>query len=137
MEKGALPDTLSLKKMLLAGRTYAGLFELLSLDKNGLLKYQSPNQEFLEPKKVLVLPKVLYEDTIKLAHLTGGHMATEQTIQRLLSICYFPSMRAEVDSVLSYCEPCQKKLGKQKDQRHTMVVNPTGYPFMRIHVGKS
>ena len=116
------------------GKVYAGVWACLSIDQDGVIRYTAPNQEVFTPKKVPCIPKALRNDTIRAAHVTGGHMAVESTMNRLKGSVFFPQMRTHVTDFIETCLDCQAKVRKEDDQRHTLVSQPSGYPFMKIHV---
>ena len=134
VQQGKAPDQLATRALSMAGRHYAGIFESLHIDTQGLLKYTHPNQEFLPTRSVTCLPKTVWEDTIRLAHVIGGHMAGERTLERLKSSVFFPGMSAEVSSFVEACLTCQTKGRGPKPQRHTAVPVMTGTPFSRWHI---
>jgi hypothetical protein len=124
-------DTSALSRI---GKVYAGLMDSLMIDSDDLLKYKMPNSNTLMPKKVTCLPKILWDDTIRIAHVAGGHMSRDYTSYRLRTSVYFPGMRDEVDGYIKACLTCQAKGRKGPDQRHTLVSPLQGYPFQRLHI---
>jgi transposase InsO family protein len=134
LRKGEKPDYITTQALSELSKLYLGLWACLSLDEHGLLRYQPPNQNTLQPRKTLVLPSSLWEDTIRMAHATGGHMALDATLARLQKVVYLPHMRAEVQQFIRNCDTCQTKLNKQPQQRHTLVSHLAGYPFQRLHI---
>ena len=116
------------------GKIYAGIWQCLTVDKDGVIRYTIPNQEIFTPKKVPCIPKQLRTDVIRAAHVTGGHMAAEATLQRIKASVFFPQMRTHIQDYISTCTDCQAKKRKEEDQRHTLVSHEAGYPFMKIHI---
>ena len=95
------------------GRTYVGLYEQLQL-VNGLLRYTYYDQETDTPRTPLCLPYRLWEDTISVAHHTGGHGAVASTVSRLWKAVYFPGMKREVEDFIANC---QAESHQRRDQR--------------------
>ena len=116
------------------GKIYAGILQCLTIDKDGVIRYTTPNQETFNPKKIPCIPKLLRTDVIRAAHITGGHMATESTLERMKTSVYFPQMRTHIQDFIDTCLDCQAKKRKDEDQRHTLVSHASGYPFMKIHI---
>ena len=126
------PNSLEIRALSRVGKIYAGLFYGLSLDKANVLRYSVPNTDLLQGKQVVCLPKVLWDDTIRLGHATGGHMAQLITLERLKRTVFFPGMAAEIQDFINNCKSCQTKQHQIKDQRHTLVSPLEGYPFQKI-----
>jgi hypothetical protein len=131
---GVPPDRLTIKALSRVGKIYAGLLPSLTIDRDDILRYAVPNSQAETIKRVPCLPQGLWDDTIGIAHVTGGHMAVLPTMQRLQKSLYFPGMNAEVGSYIATCHACQTKKRKSADQRHTLVSPLSGYPFQRIHI---
>ena len=116
------------------GQVYAGMRSCLHKDTAGVVRYTPPNQELFQPKSVACVPKALRTDVIRSAHVSGGHMAVEATLERLKKSVFFPSMRSHVQDYVTTCRDCQAKQREQPPQRHTLVHHPAGYPFQKCHV---
>ena len=125
------PEIRSLSRV---GKIYAGLLPALSLDKAGIIRFAPPNQTLETPLTVACVPKALWDDTIRIAHVTGGHQASAPTYKRLQKSVYFPSMTSEIAGFIDTCLECQTKRRKPPDQRHTLHSVLTGYPFQRLHI---
>ena len=128
------PSREDIRALSLHGQHYAGILESLEFDRAGVLQYTPPNQGILPVKSVTCLPQALWNDTIKLAHITGGHMGIDITLTRLRAAVHFPRMRAEVSDYIRTCFQCQQKSHQQPNQKHTLRSVAVGYPWQRIHI---
>ena len=128
------PSAFDIKGFSRVGKIYAGLLDQLVLDKSDVLCIKLPATEGASGVTATCLPSTMWDDTIRSAHVAGGHMAAETTLLRLRRSVYFPGMLAEVKGYINCCLPCQAKARKQPDQRHTLVSPLSGYPFQQIHV---
>lgn len=134
MAKKKAVDTFTIKGLSRISKIYAGLQSCLTLGTDDVLRFLAPNSPLLRPRPLVCLPKCLWDDAIKVAHITGGHMAVEKTVSRLRTSVFFPGMVAECRGFISSCLDCQRKLRKVPDQRHTLRSALSGYPFQRLHV---
>ncbi len=135
LKRNEPPGPLEQRALSLAGRYYAGIFESLRLDeRSGLIGYFLPNQDPLPAKAVTCLPTVLIDESIRLAHATGGHLGRDITMGRLRRAVFFPGMRKEVDRFIENCTTCQRKRREQAPQKHTLVSSVTGYPMQVLHI---
>ena len=83
----------------------------------------------------LCLPSSLKHVTIKACHEeAGGHMGINATQQRVLRRFYFSGIHKAVEIYVGNCLPCQRKIGKAKDQRHTLFSVQEGMPFQKISI---
>ena len=131
------PQGNELRALSRVGKIYAGMIEnhVLSIADDGIIRYAVPNQFDKDcVRQLICLPQLLWQDTLEAAHISGGHMAVEITLKRLREVVFFPGMRLEVEGHVATCLRCQKKKGKQPDQRHTLASPTNGYPFQRIHI---
>ena len=129
------PNALEMKGLSRIGKIYAGLLDRLSVDrKDRLLRYQPTQPPWEVRRRVVCLPRRLWDDVIETAHTMGGHMGIHSTVDRLRQVVYFPSMALEVQQFVEACKPCQKKKKQKPDQRHTLRSVVTGYPFQRVHL---
>ena len=126
-------DTNGIRALSRVGKIYAGLLDSLHIGEDGIIRYSLPNQDNAV-KRVICLPRDLWDDTIRIAHATGGHMASETTYHRLSRSVFFPAMRSEIQAYINTCTTCQKKSHGNKEQKHTLQSPTPGYPFERIHV---
>ena len=134
IESNSYPSKLEVKSLSTTGKVYAGRLNDIFKGKDGVLRYKCPNQVTTATKAVPCVPKKLWNDVIKVAHLTGGHMACEATGKRLARSLFFPGMATAVSNFIQTCLPCQAKTRPAGDQRHTLVSPNSGYPFARIHL---
>ena len=131
---GRKPERKELRGQSIELRQYLSIFELLYLDSDKILYRKSVHGEFYAQDR-LCLPMSLQLPTIESCHtLTGGHMGMHTTQTRLLQRFYFPGAFKAVEEFVSSCIICQRKAGKPKDQRHTLVSIQDGYPFQRLSV---
>jgi len=115
-------------------KQYAALFETLYLNEAGVLYRKAQENEFFEQDR-LCLPTALQPLTIKTCHeMVGGHMGINTTQNRILTRFYFPRMHKAVENYISQCLTCQRKAGRIKDQRHTLVSIQEGKPFQKISI---
>jgi len=113
-------------------RQYLGLYELLRLDEHQILYRRAEPGEFFQHDR-LCLPDVLQGHVLKICHEgTGGHMGIKTTLSRLQPKFYFVSMAKAVEQFVGGCLSCQRKVGRQKDQRHTLVSVQEGSPFQKL-----
>ena len=122
LDRGCGPSKLEKSVLTRLTKTYAGLLDHLYLS-GGLLWYSHADEQLQMSSPLLCLPEVLWDDTIAIAHATGGHMAAESTLCRLRTSVF-----------VAGCEDCQAKLGGPKDQRHMLVSPSSGFPFQKIHI---
>ena len=134
LEKDSRPDKLEIRKMSRVGVIYTHVWDLLTLDDDGLIKYITPNKQFAAPRKVPCLPEKLWRKAILHAHAQVAHKRVDATVTRLQKQFYFPGMAAEVSHVLKTCIPCQQSGKKGPDQRHTLVAPLTGHPWQVLHL---
>ena len=113
------------------GKLYLGLFASLSIDENGLLSY-AMYEGTTKKKSAVILPRNLWSSMLQQVHEDNAHMAAASTVAKALKSFYFPGMLAYATTLLSSCIPCQRKLGKTKDQRHTLAPSWSGYPFQKL-----
>ena len=109
-------------------RTYFHLKDRLAFNEEGLITYLDP----VSNRRLVCLPTSLWQPAVRQAHEEGGHAGINATSQRLLEVVFFPHLKAEVTEVLKACVQCQKKRGKNNDQRHTLHATLAGFPFQRL-----
>lgn len=115
-------------------RQYLTLYELLYLNENDVLYRRAVEGEFFTEDRIC-LPSSLQDFTIKSCHEdTGGHMGVNITQQRMIQRFYFPGIYKAVESFIGSCLICQKKAGRAKDQRHTLISVQEGSPFQKISI---
>ena len=61
-------------------------------------------------------------------------MGINTTQQRLLQRFYFPGLHKTVEQFVGGCLICQKKVGRAKDQRHTLVSVQEGTPGQKLSI---
>ncbi len=127
------PNKDDLRQLPLEAATYVGFLQDLCLEDQVLCR-RLPASGLRAPRTVPCLPETWWGPIIKRAHRLGGHMGINTTLQRLVGAVYFPWMRTEVTDHIATCTTCQRKEGKQSDQRHTLCSPTMGYPFQRLHI---
>ncbi len=127
------PEKDDLRQLPLEAATYIGFLQDLCLEDQVLCR-QLPASGLRAPRKVPCLPEAWWGPIIWRAHKLGGHMGINTTLRRLTGAVYFPRMRTEVTDYIVTCTTCQRKEGRQPDQRHTLCSPTTGYPFQRLHI---
>ena len=134
VEKAQKPTRGDVRQESRALRQYVALFELLKVDSSGLLRRTAREGEFVKEDR-LCLPEALQIPTIRECHENaGGHMGINTTQQRLLQRFYFPGLHKTVEQFVGSCRVCQKKAGRNKDQRHTLVSIQEGNPMQKLSI---
>ena len=128
------PDVNQVHALSKDGKTYGLLREHLSLTDKNVLQYEVPNDTVYPNRKLICLPKALWEEAIRTAHLSMAHMATEKTVAELRRALYFPGMTKEVASYVGSCLECQTKSQQCKQQRGESRSLVAGYPFQLIFI---
>ena len=116
------------------GRVWAGLMPNLKIDRKGLLRYKIPIAAGEEQRHPVLLPPTRWAEAAKRAHEEITHMGVLATVERLRKHFFFPGMFKEVTEVIQCCLVCQRRQGKQADQRHTLFSSLDGYPFKRLSI---
>jgi hypothetical protein len=79
VKTGEKPSALEVRSWSAEAKVYAGLFDNLSLDKNGQLLITTASLDGLLPgRTVPCLPRSLWAPSIMQAHETGAHMPTTE-----------------------------------------------------------
>ncbi len=128
------PDPMEIRRSSFVLQTYARMLAMLKVNNQDLIVYLVPNEDFMPPREVTLLPSHLWTDAIAIAHRTGGHFGRTLTMDRLRQSVYFPGMKAEVGAYIRGCTPCQKKHGAPQPQKETLVSTEAGYPFAVLHM---
>ena len=135
LQAGEAPHPLDVKRLSLVGKAYAQQFEQLYVNKVGHIRIKLPAHDFEEQKTAFCLPRLLWDDAIRIGHSSCGHQASEITYRQIQLAVYFPGMKKEIEGFISTCVTCQTKgTATPKGQQHTAVTPTMGFPFMRIHV---
>ena len=117
------------------GRVYADLLSEMEINQDGVLvRRTDPNHRDIPAARRPCIPEDHQRAMVLEFHKSGGHMRVATTLTRLQQRVYFPHMKQIVQDVLSTCVPCQAKLRKGPDQRHTHVNVPSNYPFRRLSI---
>lgn len=116
-------------------RTYAGLFNTLRKNPNGILYRERLSKDVLglsnEPvhRVCFCVPLSLKKQVIQACHEKGGHMGMTISTERVLRRYYFPGAHAAIRGHIHTCLTCQTKRGKDKDQFHTLMSFLDGTPL--------
>ena len=117
-------------------KTFYGLFPSLFLDRHGVLRHRYSVAGGLggEPttRNLLVLPREIQFDAVRLIHEKGAHMAADATVNRALRHVYCPGLAAVAEQVVRRCQKCQLAQPRPKPQRHTLYSPQQGYPMQRL-----
>jgi hypothetical protein len=135
VREGEPPNRMVIRSLSRSGKIWVSHYDSLILGIDGVLRYRAPNQLDENPRLLTCLPKAMWDDVIKIAHQTGGHMSDDKTYRRLKMSVFFPNMSAEVRGYINTCNPCQTKDRAAKDQRHTLISPLAGYPFQLLGEG--
>jgi hypothetical protein len=132
--KNEKPDRASIRQESEELRQYRDIFETLYLNNEGILyRRRQPGEYFTNDR--LCLPSSLKYVTVKACHEgTGGHMGINATQQRVVRRFYFSGIHKFVEVFVGNCIACQRKIGKAKDQRHTLFSTQEGMPFQKISI---
>ena len=79
----------------------------------------------------IVVPKVLRERTLKIAH--EGHQGIVKTKQLLRTKVWWPGIDREVETLVSQCIPCQAQAPKTTPEPLRMTTMPSE-PWKSIHI---
>jgi hypothetical protein len=115
-------------------RQYLSVYEFLYLDENQILLRRTQGEEFAKRDRIC-LPESLQFPTIKVCHEeNGGHMGINTTQHRLIGRFYFPGWHRKVEQFIAECRACQRKAGRTKAQRHTLVSIQEGTPMQKLFI---
>ncbi len=127
------PDSLAQKALSPEAAFYLQLLPQLCINKEGVLQYLKPQASSVAASPLITcLPKDLWDQVIRVAHETGGHMGITATLNRVRQHFFFPAMKREVAAVLQGCHQCQQKRGPAPDQRGLLLTQVNGWPFQRL-----
>ena len=107
---------------------YFKIFKSLLL-VNNVLKLKLPSGALRT-----CLPRSMWPAALKLVHDDTGHIAFDRSLQRLQARVIFPGMRSILRDYIRSCIPCQRKLNKPKDQRHTLRSDTGGFPMKKLAI---
>ena len=133
IEKQGKPTGSAYKLLSPEMKAYANVFEQLFINKDNII-CRTP----LEPEKFkhprICLPYREIDESVKIAHETGGHMGIDATVYRLVQQYYFPNMASHCKRILKQCLTCQQKNKTHDSQRHTYVHDMVGGPWEKISI---
>ncbi len=129
------PNSLQQKALSQDAVLYLQLLPQLSLNRDGVLQFLKPQTTNIARSPVVAcLPRDLWDQVIRIAHETGGHMGINTTLDRVRQHFYFPHMKQEVAAVLQGCHQCQQKRGPEPDQKGLLLSQVNGWPFQRLSI---
>ena len=96
---------------------------------NGVLKLRLPSGALRT-----CLPRSMWSSALKVAHDDTGHIAFDRSLHSLQARVIFPGMRTILRDYIRKCVPCQRKLNKPKDQRHTLRSDTGGFPMKKLAI---
>ena len=111
-------------------RSYADRFEKLYLSRKGVLLMQMDDEDRSGRRYRICIPQQHQEFIVNSVH-NLGHQGIEATYYKIRQRFYFPDMAKRVELFVKTCIPCQKKLGKNSDQRHTLHDVAVGTPAQK------
>lgn len=128
------PDKATVTAASHIAKIYLGFFEDLYIDRNQIIRYRMPIQQagLVTVRSVVLLPRVMWQDALNQAHLAVAHMGEQATVNRAQNHVYFPGMAKHTAELIKHCLPCQTKVGRVSDQRHTLSSHCDGYPFQKL-----
>ena len=97
--------------------------------------FHSPKYNQGLPVKQVVVPKPLREQVMCLAHdsIMGGHLAVKKTVDRILTIFYWPDIHGDVSRYCRSCDICQRTVSKGKVKKVPLGKLPIiDVPFKRM-----
>ena len=76
--------------------------------------------------------KISWRKAIKNAHEETVHMGAQNTVNRVRLHFFFPGTIREAIEVTQNCVDCQRRAGKNQDQRHTLKSHMDGHPLQKL-----
>ena len=132
VESDARPDRETLRLASQDLRSYHSIFETLYVKDDCL--YRKRDSVSTADNDRLCLPEQLQTEVINTVHRQSGHVGINSTLHNVFQRFYFPGAGKKIEMQISKCVPCQKKFGKPRDQKHTLVTTQVGNPFQKICV---
>uniref|UniRef100_A0A3Q2ZZT4 Gypsy retrotransposon integrase-like protein 1 n=1 Tax=Kryptolebias marmoratus TaxID=37003 RepID=A0A3Q2ZZT4_KRYMA len=88
----------------------------------------------VEQTQQIVIPAVLVPEVLRQLH--GGplsaHLAVERTLARARSVCYWPSMYADIRAWCDQCYACQRRKSSVPRHQAPMKTSLAQRPFQRV-----
>lgn len=85
----------------------------------------------------LIVPSKYRNTVMRLAHesIMSGHLATSKTLNRILTVFFWPGMKSEIKRFCRSCDTCQRTLPKGRVSKVPLVKMPLiDVPFKRVAV---
>ena len=138
VRSGSKPETQARAEASSDLKTYINLFESLSIDKHGILRY---NYQFdlhdgcgSKERHLIVLPDSALRNALRIIHEAQAHIGSVKLTELALRYMYGPRMRAAAEHICATCLICQAKGKKPKPQDYSLVSPRQGYPFMTLNL---
>ena len=131
LKKKQRPDGLEARRLSVRGQLYAGLYDSLRINEDGLVCVRMPGSDGKPVSKVCI-PEAAQEQVIMATHRLGAHQALEKTTQRVQRNMFIPDLKLVAKEVLADCSDCLQAERGQKPQRGLLVSPQVGYPFQKI-----
>ena len=114
----------------------SGKVEMFSI-QDGIIfrEYLTPDSEYIDDLKQLVVPMKFRKHVLKLAHeaLLGGHQGIQKTTDKVLSNFYWPGVGSDVNRHCQSCDICQRTVPKGRVSKVPLGEMPLiESPFERI-----
>ena len=98
-------------------------------------EYLTPDSEYIDDLKQLVVPMKFRKHVLKLAHeaLLGGHQGIQKTTDKVLTNFYWPGVGSDVNRHCQSCDICQRTVPKGRVSKVPLGEMPLiESPFERI-----
>ena len=99
----------------------------LALD-DGVL-YRFVKDETGDERQLLVVPKELQSEVLRLAHEVSGHFGVEKTLARVKEGFWWPGYTRAVEEWVAACGPCARKKARTRQRVVPLHTMPVGRPF--------
>ena len=114
----------------------SGKVEMFSV-QDGIIfrEYLTPDSEYIDDLKQLVVPMKFRKHVLKLAHeaLLGGHQGIQKTTDKVLTNFYWPGVGSDVNRHCQSCDICQRTVPKGRVSKVPLGEMPLiESPFERI-----
>ncbi len=112
---------------------YRTMLTNMRLDKQGFIRYAVSKRGEQDGKieYVILLPKSLWESTMKITHEMIAHKGVNATVAEGQRFYYFPNMTTMATKVIRECFDCQQKQGPPKSSANNFLQD-VSYPFQKL-----
>ena len=117
--------------------TYLPFFADMFIDEHNILflrRILTSDAGTTTKRTVVLVPKTLRFDVMKIAHVGGAHFGVNATVRRAQKYVYFPLMAKTAKEVVDACRECVEKSKAPAPQRHTLKSLPSGRPWSHLTV---